>query len=113
MGMPCIRPMERTRLKGVRAFARGISSGRPGRHRAAAQKKPERDRNVEQIPGYAVGEGSAVGAGNVEDRAGHPAAQRHANNVAIIAMPRQPGRRTTPLALMANARFGGSGIKKI
>jgi hypothetical protein len=28
-------------------------------------------------------------------------------------MPRQPGRRTTPLALMANARFGGSGIKKI
>ena len=45
--------------------------------KALAQQE-ERDRQVEQVPADAVEERGAVGAGEVEHRARHPAAQRHA-----------------------------------
>ncbi len=44
-----------------------------------AEQQPPRDGAVQQVPGDAVDEGGAVGAGHVEQDAAHPAAQRHAD----------------------------------
>src|SRR5215470_10602784 len=44
---------------------------------AGPRQQPERDRYVYQVPDEAVGEGGAVGAGEIEDHARHPAAERH------------------------------------
>src|SRR5258708_37154003 len=42
------------------------------------RKQPARDAQVEKVPADAVDERGPVGAGEVEDRAGQPAAERHA-----------------------------------
>src|SRR5690348_12502771 len=43
-----------------------------------ASQEPRGDREVEQVPADAVQERGAVGAGRIEYRSGHPAAERHA-----------------------------------
>jgi hypothetical protein len=42
-----------------------------------APQQPDRDRQIQQIPGKTVEKGRTVGQGRVEDRAGHPPADRH------------------------------------
>ena len=60
----------------------------------AAEQQPEGDRHVDQVPGDAVQEGGAVGAGEVVDLARQPAAQRHADTVAVSTrLTRAPASR--------------------
>ena len=51
-----------------------LSPGQP----EVPPQQPAGDRDVQQVPQDAVDERRRVGAGRVEDRAGHPAAERHA-----------------------------------
>ena len=52
-----------------------------GDHGAIARRPPQQpqgDRHVQQIPQDAIDERGLIGAGQVEDHSGHPAAERHA-----------------------------------
>src|SRR5262245_30778650 len=47
---------------------------------AAAHQQHQHDHDIEQVPGKAVGKGCRVGARPVEDNAGDPPAERHADD---------------------------------
>ncbi len=58
-------------------------AGLPLRHRQPlprADQQRHHDGDVERIPRQPVGERRGVGAGGVEDHAGHPATERHADH---------------------------------
>src|SRR6266571_4797154 len=55
-----------------------LGSTNAARRGSDPAQQPERNRQVEQVEGEAVDERRAVGAGEIEDRARHPAAERHA-----------------------------------
>jgi hypothetical protein len=42
------------------------------------EQQEDGDQEVQAVPGDAVGEGGAIGPADVENDAGHPAAERHA-----------------------------------
>src|ERR1700740_168879 len=58
------------------SLRRAISSQRHPLPRAEQQR--DHDRDVERIPCEPVQERGRIGAGGVEDHAGHPATERHA-----------------------------------